>query len=263
MVDTDSPAPFPLSDYLARIGVDHPERVGPDEVRRIATAHHAVFPFENLDVHLGIPYEVDPEQIISRLLYGRRGGCCYELNGLLLLALQALGVDARAIGGRVDAGDRFGPPLGHMALIVSDDATPLLVDVGFGGEMVWRRIDLTSGSDRRVEVGAAAYVVEDHCRELVEFEAMAWWHSTSPRSRFTRSLICTLVVDGARWTLIGAESPGVYRLVVTDDAGRHGSELDLAGAREVLTRVIGLGIGGIPLAAARFEGLSLVPAATG
>ncbi|WLP89500.1 arylamine N-acetyltransferase [Gordonia sp. NB41Y] len=263
MFESDISAPFPISDYLARIGLDRPERVGPDEVQRIATAHHAVFPFENLDVHLGIPYEVDPERIVSRLLYGRRGGCCYDLNGLLLLALQALGVDVAAIGARVDAGDRLGPPLGHMALIVFGHRSPLLVDVGFGGEMVWRPIDLTSETDLRVDVGSAAYVLEDRCRDLVEFEAMAWWHSTSPRSRFTRSLICTLVVDGVRWTLGDADDPGVYRLVVTDAAGRRTSELDLAGARDVLSRVIGLDIDGIPLTAARFEGITLVPAATG
>ena len=52
--------------------------------------------------------------------------------------------------------------------------------------------------------GAPQYRLEVRPRVLGDFVAGAWWHSTSPESHFTRSLVCSRVTeDGGRITLSG------------------------------------------------------------
>ncbi|MEP9414845.1 arylamine N-acetyltransferase [Gordonia sp. VNQ95] len=245
-------AVFSLPAYLDRIGIDAPTSRGAELVAQVAAAQHARVPFENLDIHRGIPVESEESAIVARLVDGRRGGICYELNGLLAMALRALGLQARVIGARVDAGGQPGPPLGHMAVVVTVDGATLLVDVGFGGERVCRPVDLASERDRRVDVGSAAYVLESHPRPLADFEAMAWWHSTSPRSRFTRSLICTLPDGDGRRTLTDTDVPGRFRLIITNGEHRTESILDPAAARHVCLRDFGVDLAEMPLGVAQF-----------
>ncbi|MGW1210651.1 arylamine N-acetyltransferase family protein [Streptomyces sp. NPDC002499] len=55
-----------------------------------------------------------------------------------------------------------------------------------------------------VRGGEAQYRIEVRPRVLRDFVAGAWWHSTSPASHFTRSLVCSRVTeDGGRITLSG------------------------------------------------------------
>ena len=262
---------FPVHDYLVRIGLADgraPQRdsgvsgsgtcdsgtrsVSQIDVAALASAQFAAIPFENLDIHRGRPVEIDPDAIVEHLIVNRRGGICYQLNGLLWLALRALGVDASCIGARVCGADVMGPPLGHITVLAQIAGESWLLDVGFGGEMVCRPIDLTDQAQRRVEVGASAYLLEDHVRDLADFVAMAWWHSTSRRSRFTGSLICTRTVAGARITLTGADAPGSYRLVDTDGDDRAESVIDRAEAQRVLAESFGIEMDAIPLRAADF-----------
>ncbi|MFF8472530.1 arylamine N-acetyltransferase [Streptomyces sp. NPDC015414] len=61
--------------------------------------------------------------------------------------------------------------------------------------------------------GGPQYRLETRPRALGDFTGGAWWHSTSPRSHFTRSLVCSRVTeDGGRITLGGrvltSTSPG-------------------------------------------------------
>src|SRR5581483_8038313 len=57
-----------------------------------------------------------------------------------------------------------------------------------------------------VRDGTPRYRLETRPRALGDFVAGAWWHSTSPLSHFTRSLVCSrLTEDGGRITLSGRE----------------------------------------------------------
>ncbi|MDL9936514.1 arylamine N-acetyltransferase [Gordonia sp. ABSL1-1] len=269
---------FPIEDYLTRIGLateisaqtpvaGHADRA--HVIERIARAQYAAIPFENLDIHRGIPVTVAPSQIVADLLGRRRGGICYQLNGLLLLALRALGFDAAAIGARVIVGGRPGPPLGHMAVLVDDAGGRLLVDVGFGGEMVCRTINLDDNAMLDIQAGQGCYRLESTVRQLADFEAMAWWHSTSPQARFTGSLIATLVRDGRRTTLAGSDHPDRYRILrapaaagpaladsdASDSDDRTESLLDAASARAVLDADLGVDLGDLPPGDSRVAGV--------
>ncbi|HLV58791.1 MAG TPA: arylamine N-acetyltransferase [Natronosporangium sp.] len=74
--------------------------------------------------------------------------------------------------------------------------------------------------------GRPEYRLEPRPRDLVDFEPTCWWHRTSPRSHFTRSLTCSRLTDTGRLTLSGR------RLIRTDHGER--SEVVLASDAEVL-----------------------------
>jgi N-hydroxyarylamine O-acetyltransferase len=78
---------------------------------------------------------MDIEASYDKIVRRRRGGWCYELNGVMGWALSEIGFEVMRISAgvmRVRAGDA---QLGnHLCLLVRLDQ-PYLVDVGFGGSL--------------------------------------------------------------------------------------------------------------------------------
>lgn len=216
---------FPIDAYLTRIGVaDRRPALAthdPDAVEALARRQHRTIPFENLDIHRGLVVNVAAGVIVDKLVTRRRGGICYELNGLLLLALREFGIDAQAIGARVRIEAGLGLPLGHMAVVIGRGRRRRLVDVGFGGEMATADVDLDDPHTWEIACGDGAYVLDGVPRDLDEFAGMARWHSTDPASRFTGSVICTRDDGVQRYTLTSRREESGYRLVTTtQDGGR-------------------------------------------
>ncbi len=76
--------------------------------------------------------------------------------------------------------------------------------------------------------GRSQYRLEVRPRVLGDFAAGAWWHSTSPASHFTQSLVCSRVTeDGGRITLSG-------RVLKTTTADGAREERELETDEEVL-----------------------------
>src|SRR5487761_637721 len=76
--------PFHLDAYLERIRYDGPLSPSAETLRCLHRAQASSIPFENLDLFLGRPIQLDPASLVGKLVDGRRGGYCYELNGLFL-----------------------------------------------------------------------------------------------------------------------------------------------------------------------------------
>ena len=124
-----------LKEYLERIGfrgVPRPDLATLSELQR---THVHTVPFENLDVQLGRPIVMDPQACYDKVVRRRRGGWCFELNGVLSWALREIGFDVVRLSGGVRrdvAGDK---QMGnHLCLMVRLDR-PYLVDVGFGSSL--------------------------------------------------------------------------------------------------------------------------------
>ncbi len=219
---------FPTDAYLARIGFGERFAVPADHdtaaIDSLARAQHRAIPFENLDIHRGFVVDVTPRVIVDKLITARRGGICYELNGILLLALRELGVQAQPIGAQVRTEAGLGLPLGHMAIVVGSGSVRHLVDVGFGGEMVTAPVDLDDSRTWEIASGGGGYVLDGEPRELGEFAGMARWHSTDASSRFTGSVICTRDDGASRYTLTSRRGETGYRLVTTGADGTRVSE---------------------------------------
>ena len=87
--------------YLARIGAARPERPSTEALQVLHAAHLRSVPFENLSIHLGEPVILDESALLDKIVGRRRGGFCYELNGLFAALLTALGFDVTLLAGRV------------------------------------------------------------------------------------------------------------------------------------------------------------------
>ena len=96
--------------------------------------HHAqlyTIPFENFDIQLGRGIDLAPGAVFEKLVHQMRGGYCFELNGLFLMALKAFDFDVRPLLGRVHI---TGTPTGrgHQIELVIIEGKPWIADVGFG-----------------------------------------------------------------------------------------------------------------------------------
>ncbi|WP_369035945.1 arylamine N-acetyltransferase family protein [Streptomyces adonidis] len=227
--------------YLRRLGAERPARPTLDVLRELQLRHLMAVPFENLSIHLGEAIVLEEDRLLEKVVGAHRGGFCYELNGVFGALLTELGFDVTLLAARVygDEG-RLGIPYDHLVLRVRTvDGGDWLVDVGFGahshyplamgerGEQedpggVFRIVGAGAGAGAGAEGdgegegegdpgdldvvrdGRRQYRVELRPRVLRDFVAGAWWHSTSPESHFTRSLVCSRVTeDGGRITLSG------------------------------------------------------------
>jgi N-hydroxyarylamine O-acetyltransferase len=226
--------------YLARINDDGP--VGPslETLRRLHYAHLLSVPFENLDIHLKRPIVLDLDLVYTKVVEKRRGGYCYELNGLFAQLLHEIGFEVSMLSARVaNEQGGFSPEFDHMALLVRLNQS-WLADVGFGSCFLYPVIvdeaarsedatgtyTITRGYDghalnRASEDGELnpiyKFTLEPH--SLAEYDAMSTYHQTSPDSWFTKRRVCTRATTQGRITLSD------MKLIVDDRGARTESVL--------------------------------------
>jgi N-hydroxyarylamine O-acetyltransferase len=225
-------------EYLKRIGVPGPAAADLGTLRELQRAHLYTVPFENLSIHLGEPIVLDQDALVDKLVRRRRGGFCYELNGVFAALLTELGYRVSMLSARVfGAGGQPGPPFDHMTLRV-DLAERWLVDVGFG-KFATRplRLDYRGpqpGPDGVFRIdendvisdGAPAYRIDPRPYDLADFIPTCWYQQTWPDSHFRKSLTCSILTESGRVTLSGD------RLIITEGGER--TERMLAGDAEIL-----------------------------
>jgi N-hydroxyarylamine O-acetyltransferase len=208
--------------YLDRIGAAGPGVLDGTSLAALHRAHQHTVPFENLSIHLSESISLDESALLEKIVTRRRGGFCYELNGAFAVLLRALGADVRLVGARVYGTDRFGPPFDHLALIVwpPDGSGPWVADVGFGSHSVhpllfeeraeqvdpaarFRLVETADGDVDVLKSGQPTYRIEPRERSLEDFAPTCWWQQTSPGSHFTKSLICSRLMEEGRVSLSG------------------------------------------------------------
>ncbi len=80
-----------LQQYFSRIHYDGTPKVDFPTLAQIHHQHLLHIPYENLDVQLERPLDLDTTRIFEKLVTNHRGGWCYEMNGLLEWALKEIG----------------------------------------------------------------------------------------------------------------------------------------------------------------------------
>ncbi len=122
---------FDRSTYLQRINYSGETTPTSDTLKALHHAQLYNIPFENFDIQLGRGIDLAPGAIFEKLVHQMRGGYCFELNGLFLMALQAFGFDVRPLLGRVHI---TGTPTGrgHQIELVTIEGKQWIADVGFG-----------------------------------------------------------------------------------------------------------------------------------
>ncbi len=208
--------------YLERINYHGSLAPTAETLRELQLAHLLAVPFENLSIHARQPIVLEDEALFTKIVDRRRGGFCYEANGLFAALLRALGFDVRMLSaGVADAEGGFGPDFDHMTLMVSLEQR-WLVDVGFGDSfleplLLDERSEQVQGSRayRIVPDGThlilmqrdgddewkAQYRFTLQPHEYADYVEMCRYHQTSPQSHFTKAHICSRATEEGRITL--------------------------------------------------------------
>ena len=193
-----------------------------EHLRQLQKHHLLCVPFENLDIHWNRPIVLDAEKFFEKIVVEKRGGFCYELNGLFNELLKDLGFKTRFVSARVFNGTVHGPEFDHAAIIVTLPEGEYLADVGFGeftaeplrfvleeeqtdrGErFVIRKFD-----DEYLEVAKfvdanwrSEYIFKDIERDLSEFTEMCDFQQYAPDSHFRKGKLCSVMTSDGRKTL--------------------------------------------------------------
>jgi len=228
-----------VESYLRRIEYHGPRQPSASLLRSLHRQHLFTVPFENLDIPLATPVCLDIPLLYDKIVVRRRGGFCYELNGLFSELLTALGFQAHMLSARVRRDDGgFGPEFDHMLLKVELDE-PWLVDVGFGESFVHPIPFNPGGSDtvdgRRYVIAPTGnewqllreddkgqvplYLFSDVQRQLGDYVGMCNYHQMSPESHFTHNWICSKATPEGRVTIAN------MRLIITRCGSREESNL--------------------------------------
>ncbi len=247
--------------YLKRLEFDGPAPATLATLRSLHYAHLLTVPFENLDIPER-PIVLDEERFFDKIVRRRRGGFCYELNGLFGAMLRELGLPVTLLSGRVPKAK--GPTemmeFDHLALRVDLDE-PWLVDVGFGesfiepvplrpdAEVVQRGMTfrLESGSDgrwrllsKRSQNGNGWKALYDFTlvsHALAEFAGMCRYHQTAPQSPFMQRKICSRLTPTGRVTLLQS------RLIITENGSRQERAIDEQECRAALREYFNIDLG--------------------
>src|SRR6476620_9554304 len=120
-----------LTLYLKRINYSGPVEPNFATLEKLHRQHLFAIPYENFDVHLGRKIELDEQAFFDKLVMQKRGGWCYEMNGLFAWVLRQLGFEVRLLAGSVRSVSDTKSQGDHLVLLVELER-PYVVDVGFG-----------------------------------------------------------------------------------------------------------------------------------
>jgi N-hydroxyarylamine O-acetyltransferase len=148
-VTTDASFSLNLPAYFDRIGFAGEAPTKLSTLRALHRAHATTIPFENLDVFLRCQIRLDLPSLEAKLVTARRGGYCFEQNGLFSAVLESLGFAVTRLAARVHRGTNRINPRTHMLLLVETEAGPHIADVGFGGWGLLEPIPFVAGKDFR------------------------------------------------------------------------------------------------------------------
>jgi len=253
--------------YLKRINYTGSLALTLETLRNLQVAHLQTVPFENLSIHSGEPIVLEEQALFKKIVDRRRGGFCYECNGLFAGLLHAMGFDVAMLAAGVARADgSFGPIFDHMTLMVTLDER-WLVDVGFGESFV-EPLLLDARSDQ--VQGTRSFRLADEDDHVVllrrndgedwqpqyrftlqpytfpDYAEMCRFHQTSPDSHFTKGLICSRATEDGRITLSD------MRFITTSGPQRLRDEQILS-TREEYDRILRDQFGVVMKNAVRFD----------
>jgi len=210
-----------VTPYLKRINYRGSLTPSAETLRNLQVAHLLSVPFENLSIHSHEPIVLNDEALFDKIVERRRGGFCYECNGLFAALLRSLGFDVSMLSAEVaKEGGGFSQSFEHMTLLVKLEET-WLVDVGFGDSFLEPlKVDVSTEQIQGPQ--SFRIIAQDHYfvvqrqyeREwkpeyrftlqpynYSDFEEMCRYHQTSPESHFTQKRICSLATSDGRITV--------------------------------------------------------------
>lgn len=192
-------------------------------LKSLHKAHLFQIPFENLDIHMGNEIILDIQKIYNKIILQKRGGFCYELNGLFFHLLSQLGYHCHLISARTYENGMLGPEFDHAAILIYLDDQVYLADVGFGDLFLepkliqpgkiqmdynkYFRVDKNIDGAYTVHMSTDSfeyepkYVFTKKERQYIEFIDMCRYHQVDEKSHFTKNKMITRATAKGRITL--------------------------------------------------------------
>jgi N-hydroxyarylamine O-acetyltransferase len=225
---TQNNASVDLAAYCARIGYAGKLDATLTTLTSLIEHHITAIPFENIDVLLNRGIDISPAAVDKKLIEHRRGGYCFEHNGLFKRVLTAIGFQVETLAARVvwRAPEGAPPrPRTHCALRVTLDGEAWLVDVGFGGWVAtlplrlslitpqrtgheaFRVVPAQSGNSHIIEteldgIWRQLYELSPEPQLDVDFEPLNWFTSAHPSSIFLKDLMVARTTGDIRYMLM-------------------------------------------------------------
>lgn len=213
---------FDLKAYLGRIGYEGDPAVSLQSLRKLLHHQLHTIPFENFDICLGRSIDLSPDYQFDKLVRKRRGGYCFEINGLLLAAAQAIGFEARPLLARVH-GDDFVGGRDHQLTLITLGHQQWIVDAGFGRDTPHCPLPVNLDETFVCATRKLRFVDGAHLGTLLQLEAEGEWKTlysfdfeyvgpadietsnhftaTHPSSHFVQRRVAALPVEGGVVTL--------------------------------------------------------------
>ncbi|XP_062512691.1 arylamine N-acetyltransferase, pineal gland isozyme NAT-3-like [Corticium candelabrum] len=241
-----------IDSYLQRISYRGSRLPTLETLQLLSIAHNLSVPFENFSIIAKESIKLDEGVIYDKIVKRRRGGFCYELNGLFQWLLKSLRYDVTLLAARVfdPHTKKLGPEFGHMALSVGipdgrDER--YLVDVGFPFCVLCPLLIMDGSTDRQGDVDILLRLeswdiwwletktVESssecswsfqftlHPRQLSDYMSTCLYHETDPEAPLTQSRFAGIhLKDGGRtiFTDKGEEGPRIVETKWNHDENR-------------------------------------------
>lgn len=120
-------------------------------LNQLIEAHQKTIPFEDLEVYFQrLPLSLAVQDLYEKIIVRKRGGYCFELNGLFISLLRSLGFDAWSCLCRVIRGRDMIRPVSHRGNIIRIEEKLYFCDVGFGGPMSCHAVLLENGLHQQI-----------------------------------------------------------------------------------------------------------------
>ena len=214
-----------IQKYLERINYTGSFNPDAEVLSSLQLAHLMTVPFENLDIYYKVPIDLD--NLFDKIVNRRKGGFCYELNGLFYQLLIETGFTVKMISAGVyNHKKEYSPEYDHMALLVTTRDNNYLVDVGFG-EFAHSPINMQVNTETIDSTGifkveqldenyhvvkkknafgefTPEYMFSINKRKLHDFDERCLFHQTSNESHFMQNRICSMPTKNGRITLTGS-----------------------------------------------------------
>ncbi len=203
--------PIQLEAYLERISYKGPQEVSFEALRGLQAAHMLSIPFENLDIHLNVPLQLDFPHLFDKIVVKKRGGGCYEVNGLLYFVLESLGFNPQLCLARlIDNKGNIQFESVHMAILIEKEKR-YLADVGQGEGFLYPLcLDETGEQPQQNQIYKCQpedqgfiiwhkkqggrwkklFYLTLEKRDFKDFENRSFYHQTSMESPFSKERIC-------------------------------------------------------------------------
>lgn len=230
-----------VSAYLDRIGYTGDVTPNAENLAALVWTHRLRVPYESLDLWLDRRVSLETDALFDKIVTRRRGGYCFELNGLFAQLLRELGYEVQEYAGRWLRDWQPGRPLRrtHRVVCVRLGTDPAqLVDVAIAPAFLQAPLPIVLDQPQALR-GRRHRILRDTRLGLVvealpsngtwqwlfsfdaapqlpgDFELANWWCQTHPDSIFHKGFLVFQQTEDGGWKALECKEPRAHVGVLT------------------------------------------------